>query len=174
MPPHSDPAQLMFHYKSSCGRMNEWLWWMSERQRSERFAVIKAAKPFLITAAYDLSLLVWSCAEQYWLHWALSFRRYTQHNISFELDFKPSFINDSHNYFIGWCRLPSNLSALPPESSSFLFSLLHDCTSTHTDRYERTHHVWHHINVIEHILSIKIWSSHTFNRDATKWWIISD
>lgn len=56
----------------------------------QRYAAVKS---FLITLAYDLTAVdVLDCNA-----YDLSF---TRDNISFELDFKPSFINDSHNYYV--------------------------------------------------------------------------
>lgn len=170
---------MMSHYKSSCTHVVDgMLWWMNEWDKArfrEESVAIKAAKPFLITAAYDLIagvvLLTGDCKAH-----CRFVSLHTQDNISFELGFKPSFINDGHNYSIGWCRLPCNLSF----HALLFLSLSHKCTSTHIVRinnitlHTHTHWVWHHINIIEHILSIKMRSSHTFSIEATKWWIISD
>lgn len=77
-------------------------WNKQRRQWRERKKILQAveensqqrAKSFLITAAYNLSAIVemnaLRCDDG-------ELCRY-QDNISFELDFKPSFINDSHNY----------------------------------------------------------------------------
>lgn len=67
---------------------------MREREReSEKVTTIAVIKSFLITVAYDLMLL-----SMYLTATRSRFVVYPKIIFLFELDFKPSFINDSHNY----------------------------------------------------------------------------
>lgn len=86
------------HIHTNTSTANDWRF--IENTRKNRSKSSNGAKSFLITAAYNLTLP--SLGNDALLDLtrcdAGELCRY-QDNISFELDFKPSFINDSHNYF---------------------------------------------------------------------------